>query len=482
LYEELQNRVHCESNFCDESVFIDLIQKKMGVPMNDFENKNLDDENEIPEIYSLKKGKNGWQISRRDFLKAAGAASALAAAGIGNRSRLIPVSAAEMNDLCKVSKAHNEEITAIAINSSSTRFVSGDESGEIKVWTLPDFGLENSLMIGNGTIRSCIFNIDSTILYVGTDLGSVFRILLETMEIQETILTDTSSPISCMAISKNGNMIALSNDEGKLFLYDNEAGKITAQLDTTDHSFVKMNFSADAKTLYTCSFTGNIRTYSVPELKLLDTNLELDRTITAAGFIPGDIHLIYSLHEGGFVFYSLPEDREIWAADNPGDTVFALEISPDGSLFITSGTQNTLKMWSTSNGELISEIFSFSQKLPLLSITPDGTLLISTTGKSILVWSLPDGKLIQCPVDLSIMPENEKAITIEKVDEVTGKTITFTLPCGSPLPAGAVCVCNCVGGSLCSCDAYTTCSCDSHSTCSCVGHTVTYSYHYWHPN
>jgi hypothetical protein len=46
-----------------------------------------------------------------------------------------------------------------------------------------------------------------------------------------------------------------------------------------------MNFSADAKTLYSCSFTGNIRTYSVPELKLLDTNLELDRTINAAGFI-----------------------------------------------------------------------------------------------------------------------------------------------------------------------------------------------------
>ena len=450
--------------------------------MTDVENTNLDDENEIPEIYSLKKGNKGWQFSRRDFLKAAGAASALAAAGIGNRSRLIPVSAAEMNDLCTVSKAHNEEITAIAVNSSNTRFVSGDQSGEIKVWTLPDFGLENSLIIGDGAIRSCVFSGDSAILFVGTDNGNVFRILLETMEIIETIAINNSSPVSCMAISKSGNMIAMSSDEGKLFLYDPLAVKVTAQLKTADQSTIKMNFTADAKALYTCSVIGNIRHYSVPELTLLKTNLELGQTVTAAGFIPGDIHLIYSLHEGGFVFYSLAENHEIWTVDNPGDTVFALEISPDGSLFVTSGTQNKLKIWSTSSGELISEIFSFSEKLPLLSITPDGSLLISTTGKTILVWSLPDGKLIQCPVDLSIMPENEKAITIEKVDEVTGKTITFTLPCGSPLPAGAVCVCNCVGGSLCSCDAYTACSCDSHSTCSCVGHTVTYSYHYWHPN
>jgi hypothetical protein len=43
----------------------------------------------------------------------------------------------------------------------------------------------------------------------------------------------------------------------------------------------------------------------------------------------------------------------------------------------------------------------------------------------------------------------KKAITIEKVDEVTGKTITFTLPCGSPLPAGAVCVLQFVWEDLC---------------------------------
>ncbi len=450
--------------------------------MSDVENKNLENEDEIPEIYSLQKGKKGWQFSRRDFLKAAGAASALAAAGIGNRRNLIPVSAAEMKDLCTVSKAHNEEITTIAVSSSSNWFVSGDKSGEIKVWNLPEFGLENSLMIGDGPIRSCVFSIDSSILFVGSDSGNVFRILRETLEIIETIAIDNSSPISCMTISKNGNTIAMCNVSGTIYLYDIRSIKITTQLETNDPDILTMHFNANGDILYTCSGSGYIRQYTMPELKLDKTLLEEGQTITAAGFIPGDLHLIYSLHENRLVFYSLSESKALWSVDSPDDTIFALEISPDGSLFITSGTQNKLKIWNTSNGKMVYEIFSFSEKLPLLAITPDGTMLISSTNNTILVWSLPDGKLIQCPVDLSIMPENEKAITIERIDETTGKTITFTLPCGSPLPAGAVCVCNCVGGALCSCDAYTTCSCDSHSTCSCVGHTVTYSYHYWHPN
>jgi hypothetical protein len=57
---------------------------------------------------------------------------------------------------------------------------------------------------------------------------------------------------------------------------------------------------------------------------------------------------------------------------------------------------------------------------------------------------------------------------------VEGKT--YTLPCGSPIPAGAVCTCNCVTAppvESCSCD--TVCTCDA--VCSCAGAS-----HYWYPN
>ena len=51
------------------------------------------------------------------------------------------------------------------------------------------------------------------------------------------------------------------------------------------------------------------------------------------------------------------------------------------------------------------------------------------------------------------------------VTEPAGTTRTWTLPCGSPIPPGAVCVCNCVAGGV--------------PSCTCVGHTVTT--HYWYP-
>jgi hypothetical protein len=77
-------------------------------------------------------------------------------------------------------------------------------------------------------------------------------------------------------------------------------------------------------------------------------------------------------------------------------------------------------------------------------------------------------------------PTGEKGITYKYTD-LYGNTYTFTLPCGAPIPAGAICTCNCVV--LCSCDGYvapTLCSCDSHhgggTICTC--NLVTY----WYPN
>ncbi|NWJ49150.1 MAG: hypothetical protein HXX08_25110 [Chloroflexi bacterium] len=64
--------------------------------------------------------------------------------------------------------------------------------------------------------------------------------------------------------------------------------------------------------------------------------------------------------------------------------------------------------------------------------------------------------------------------------KISGKE--FTQPCGAPIPAGAVCVCNCVAGtSSCNpnCTCNLICTCDAQCTCQSY---CSINYHYWHPN
>lgn len=128
--------------------------------------------------------------------------------------------------------------------------------------------------------------------------------------------------------------------------------------------------------------------------------------------------------------------------------------------------------------------------LPALAgapITKNGTVTeiegwIKSNLVTVTAGSLDDLPIESAPPTPTPLPNEEptgsEGITYSFTDDY-GYTTRYTLPCGSPIPQGAICECNCVA--VCSCDGYTApvCSCDSDSggmicTCDVVS--------YWYPN
>ncbi len=74
-------------------------------------------------------------------------------------------------------------------------------------------------------------------------------------------------------------------------------------------------------------------------------------------------------------------------------------------------------------------------------------------------------------VDLAANESDVQGVTYE-VETASGRTIKYTLPCGVPIPQGAVCVCHCVVGGY-----VPPCTCVGHTapSCSCVS-----DIHYWY--
>jgi hypothetical protein len=131
--------------------------------------------------------------------------------------------------------------------------------------------------------------------------------------------------------------------------------------------------------------------------------------------------------------------------------------------------------------ELVVTMRGHSGMVGPLAISADGAWLVSgDENGEIRLWSLPGGDIYACAMDLEAMPDSSEGITFETTNS-SGETVTYTLPCGAAVPAGAVCTCNCVTGSACSCVGHSVCSCVGYSPCSCVGHSSGGS-HYWYPN
>lgn len=95
--------------------------------------------------------------------------------------------------------------------------------------------------------------------------------------------------------------------------------------------------------------------------------------------------------------------------------------------------------------------------------------MVVAVRSSLLFFSLPELRLIGCPIVLEETKNDKKGTEISVADAETGEVYTYTLPCGAVVPDGAVCSCNCVKGSVCSCVGYKKGSGSDGS-------------HYWHPN
>lgn len=96
----------------------------------------------------------------------------------------------------------------------------------------------------------------------------------------------------------------------------------------------------------------------------------------------------------------------------------------------------------------------------------------------ILSGSLDDVPVVEVPATPTPLPNEkptgEEGITYKYTD-LYGNTYTYTLPCGAPIPAGAICTCNCV--KLCSCVGHVAPPpCKKHGNCTC--HPIVY----WYPN
>ncbi|MBV6343242.1 hypothetical protein, partial [Candidatus Magnetobacterium casensis] len=157
--------------------------------------------------------------------------------------------------------------------------------------------------------------------------------------------------------------------------------------------------------------------------------------------------------------WGLPEGNLIKTLTGHSQTVSSIAISPDGKMLVSGSDDQTIKLWALPEGNLIKTLQGNSGQVTSVAISPDGRMLaLGTKDQTIKLWGVPEGNLIACLYDPDMTKEGTNAARYRQMGPKTS-----TLPCGSPIPAGAVCVCDCVAGTM------------STSETVCVCNTVTVS-------
>ena len=129
--------------------------------------------NEKPEVYALRQEDGNWQISRRDFLKAAGIGAAAACAGMGSGfvRPALGASEKELQDVCDNAYSHQSKIDDLLVSADGKYLLSHsyESTGDrLKCWDFDSFVLSGWKKFKSGPyhLTTGFYNGKSCAVYV----------------------------------------------------------------------------------------------------------------------------------------------------------------------------------------------------------------------------------------------------------------------------------------------------------------------------
>ena len=161
-----------------------------------------------------------------------------------------------------------------------------------------------------------------------------------------------------------------------------------------------------------------------------------DGKLLASGDLNGSIKL-WSLSEGMLL-------TNLWRESGRQVSmgVWSLAFSPDGHLLVAGGGTNAINLWTIPDGRYLATLMGHSRFVTSLAISPDGKLLASgACDSTIKLWALPEGQLLNTlkwhsnTVDsLAISPDGQFLVSVAVTYNQDNRSIAlWSLPKGTLL-------------------------------------------------
>jgi WD40 repeat protein len=375
-----------------------------------------------------------------------------------------PVQVASLPE-CGPMRSHLGAVKSLALIDGGSRLLSGSVADGIKLWALPEGRLLKFWPLG--AFLGFVVAPDGQTVAV---MSNERRVELRSLPAWTLVKTVTARiPLLAAAFAPDGKTLYLAGLGSGIetwSLSGATAGKSIEHIGNVSALVV----SPDGRWLVAGGTTGSIRIYSLPDggfARKIDARSTYVRALAITRdsqslLVAGTNIETFGLHDGG-------ADRL-----RVGTTVGATAIgaAPDNEHFFTGHSDSSIRVWSLLKPTALRQIRGHGGEVGALAIGADGVTLATGSADQTVRLGRLDDKLLPlgCLVDAKATPNTAKGITYQQANAF-GQTITYTLPCGSPIPAGATCTCNCVSGGYSvpvpvqRSGSYTVCTCNKVCVC-----------------
>jgi WD40 repeat protein len=413
----------------------------MSEPVPHFElRRQYDDGTESePLLFPLHELGEAFSSTRRGFL-AGGMATGIALGYLPQRAQAAGTTAKTLP------RAHTSPIRSVSI-SPNGQYLATACAGDHKLWSMDEKKILMQQNADGEAIKSTVLAGDDLLLAVGRASGRVD--LFTAPEVRSAAdVSAATDGLSALAAAVDGKALYAGTETGTLVGWSLPDLKVIAKKIEHAKGIISVAASADGAYLATGDRSGTIKLWSRADHSVLATLEGHTGPVTHLAFKPSAAHLMSRSDDRTIRLWKLPGGEPFKTLQDHWADAETMTLSPNGRMLLTS-TRATLNCWNITNGQNLATLVGHKNPITVVAIGPDNTWAVSgDAGGVVIIWSLKERKLLSYLFDPASSNVNMTGSTFTAVDSVTSKTITYTLPCGSAIPAGAICTCNCVPGSL----------------------------------
>jgi WD40 repeat protein len=286
--------------------------------------------------------------------------------------------------------------TAIAFSPAGQRVAVGDAAGHIALWDLSRAHIAGGMDLLKGPVSSLAFSRDGKMLAVAGREESAF--LFELTNGDRVPLEGHAGLVNCVAFAPDGAIVASGSSDGTVRLWNAPGGQQRRVLSATGMGPVlTVAFSPDNKLL---AAGGEDKVIRVFDLKTGHVSARLEGSPEAV------LSLAFSPHASILASAGRDQAIRIWRMNSArlrstwtghGGRVWSIAFSPDGETLASASVDGTIRFWDVATGRQVAQM-ERTPEARALAFSPDGQQLVSTGQRPALqMVELGEKKLLLAP-------------------------------------------------------------------------------------